>query len=225
MAILLIQAGGKKETIPPGLQGDNGAVECVHNLAAALKISRERHFDAVVLDLRRGSLDPEMAVRDLRTQDRMAVIVVLAGQYPLAQRMRLLELGADDCLHDAVADKELGMRLRVLLRRTSLLAQKLSAGDLELDAVRRQVTRQGRRIALTPREFAVLECLLRNAGRPVSRGRIFEEVWNREGATTNIVDVYINYLRAKVDRDFEPKLIRTVYGLGYLLASAQEHVA
>jgi DNA-binding response OmpR family regulator len=92
--------------------------------------------------------------------------------------------------------------------------------------VRRQATRQGKSIPLTAREFAVLECLLRHAGQPLSRSRIFEEVWNRvAGNTTNIVDVYINYLRAKVDRGFEPKLIRTVYGLGYLLAVEQQRTA
>jgi DNA-binding response OmpR family regulator len=100
-------------------------------------------------------------------------------------------------------------------------------GDLELDLVRHRVTRQGKLISLTARELAVLECLLRHAGQPVSRARIFEAVWNREpnATTTNLVDVYINYLRSKVDRDFEPKLIRTVYGLGYLLAAEQQRSA
>jgi DNA-binding response OmpR family regulator len=226
LAILLIQTGSRKDhSILSGLQGEYGPVECVPGMNAALKLARERHFDAFVLDLRRGIFDAASGVRELRSQEQLGVMLIVGGPASPAERIRLLEAGADDYLTEPVSERELAVRMRALLRRTSLLAQKLSVGDLELDAVRRQVTRQGKRIPLTAREFAVLECLLRNAGRPVSRRRIFEEVWNREGTTTNIVDVYINYLRAKVDRDFEPKLIRTVYGLGYVLASEQKQTA
>jgi two-component system copper resistance phosphate regulon response regulator CusR len=119
------------------------------------------------------------------------------------------------------------VRLRVLLRRVARLQHRFQLGDLELDLVRHRAMRQGKLIPLTKREFAVLECLLRHAGQPLSRSRIFEEVWNSEAPSTatNIVDVYINYLRAKVDRDFGAKLIHTVYGLGYVLALEQKRTA
>ena len=198
--------------------------ECVSTLSAALKLAGQRRFEAFVLDLRRSRLDGAAAVRQLRQHDELAAIVVVGAQASLEERLRLLEAGADDYLSEPLSEKELTIRLRVLLRRTNLLQHKLVLGDLELDLVRRRATRQGKLISLTARELAVLECLLRHAGQPVSRARIFHEVWNREpnATTTNLVDVYINYLRCKVDRDFEPKLIRTVYGLGYLLAAEQE---
>jgi len=201
--------------------------ECVSTLSAALKLAGQRRFEAFVLDLRRSRLDGAAAVRQLRQHDELAAIVVVGAQASLEERLRLLEAGADDYLSEPLSEKELTIRLRVLLRRTNLLQHKLVLGDLELDLVRRRATRQGKLISLTARELAVLECLLRHAGQPVSRARIFHEVWNREpnATTTNLVDVYINYLRCKVDRDFEPKLIRTVYGLGYLLAAEQERSA
>ena len=201
--------------------------ECAPTLNAALKLARQRRFEAIVLDLRRSRLDGAAAVRQLRQHDELAAIVVVGAQASLEERLRLLEAGADDYLSEPLSEKELAVRLRVLLRRTNLLQHKLVVGDLELDLVRRRATRQGKLISLTARELAVLECLLRHAGQPVSRARIFHEVWNREpnATTTNLVDVYINYLRSKVDRDFEPKLIRTVYGLGYLLAAEQERSA
>ena len=201
--------------------------ECAPTLNAALKLARQRRFEAIVLDLRRFHLDGAAAVRQLRQHDELAAIVVVGAQASLEERLRLLEAGADDYLSEPLSEKELAVRLRVLLRRTNLLQHKLIVGDLELDLVRRRATRQGKLISLTARELAVLECLLRHAGQPVSRARIFHEVWNREpnATTTNLVDVYINYLRSKVDRDFEPKLIRTVYGLGYLLAAEQERSA
>lgn len=201
--------------------------ERASTLSAALKLARQQRFEAFVLDLRRSRLEGAAAVRQLRQHDELAAIVVVGAQASLEERLRLLEAGADDYLSEPLSEKELAVRLRVLLRRTNLLQHKLIVGDLELDLVRRRVTRQGKLIALTARELAVLECLLRHAGQPVSRARIFQAVWNREpnATTTNLVDVYINYLRSKVDRDFEPKLIRTVYGLGYLLAAEQQRSA
>ena len=228
MPILLVQPADKNDhSLLSGLSAEHGMAECVSTLSAALKLAGQRRFEAFVLDLRRSRLDGAAAVRQLRQHDELAAIVVVGAQASLEERLRLLEAGADDYLSEPLSEKELTIRLRVLLRRTNLLQHKLVLGDLELDLVRRRATRQGKLISLTARELAVLECLLRHAGQPVSRARIFHEVWNREpnATTTNLVDVYINYLRCKVDRDFEPKLIRTVYGLGYLLAAEQERSA
>lgn len=228
MPILLILPQSRdSNSLLSGLEAEYGAAEHVPTLAGAIGLARQRHFEAFVLDLRRARLDAAAAVRDLRRNDELAALVVIGARLSLEERLHLLEAGADECLTEPLSEKELEVRLRVLLRRTARLKQKLTLGDLELDLVRRQATRQGKSISLTAREFAVLQCLLRHAGQPLSRARIFEEVWNRvAGASaTNIVDVYINYLRAKVDRGFEPKLIRTVYGLGYLLAVEQQRTA
>ena len=228
LPILLIQTANKNgQALLSSLPAERGVAECASTLAAALKLAHQRRFEAFVLDLRRLHLDGATAVRQLRQHDELAAIVVVGAQASLEERLRLSEAGADDYLCEPLSEKELAVRLRVLLRRTALLQHTLILGDLELDLVRRRATRQGKPIPLTARELAVLECLLRHAGQAVSRARIFEEVWKREpnAATTNIVDVYINYLRAKVDRDFEPKLIRTVYGLGYLLAAEQQRTA
>jgi DNA-binding response OmpR family regulator len=228
LAILLIQPSGKdSHSMLSRLQAEHGTVECTPSLGGALRLTRDRQFEAFVLDLRRTTVDVVSAVRELRMRDELAVIMVVDAGTALEERLQLLEVGADDCLTEPLSEKELAVRLRVLLRRTAQLQHRLCLGDLELDLMRRRATRQGKPIPLTMREFEVLECLLRHAGQPVSRTRIFQEVWNSEPRTTatNIVDVYINYLRAKVDRDFEPKLIHTVYGLGYLIALEQKRTA
>ena len=228
LPILLIQPPGKDgPSMLSTLQAEHGRVECAPSMARALKLTQEQHFEAFVLDLRRGTVDAVSAVGELRKRDELAAIVIVGGKYTLEERLQLLEAGADDCMAEPVSEKELSVRLRVLLRRAERLDHRLHLGDLELDLVRRRAMRQGKLIPLTSREFAVLECLLRHAGQPVSRTRILEDVWNSEARTTatNIVDVYINYLRAKVDRDYEPKLIHTVYGLGYVLALEQKRTA
>jgi two-component system copper resistance phosphate regulon response regulator CusR len=136
-------------------------------------------------------------------------------------------MGADDCLTKPFLLQELIVRLRALLRRPPILIDKLQIGDLELDSIRRKVIRKGKSIQLTPKEFAILEYLMRNAGRPVTRTMLVEHVWNgRFEGLTNIVDVYINYLRSKIDRGFDTRLIRTVHGIGYMVVDrSKEAVA
>ena len=136
----------------------------------------------------------------------------------MKDRVRGLELGADDYLTKPFAFAELLARVRALLRRGSALPDRLSAADLTLDCIRRKVTRDGRTIDLAPKEFSILEMLLRNQGRPLTRTAIVEHVWDAEyDGLTNIVDVYIRHLRAKIDEGAELKLIRTVRGVGYML--------
>ncbi|HEX6905068.1 MAG TPA: response regulator transcription factor, partial [Terriglobales bacterium] len=184
MPILLIQPADKSGlSLLSGLPAERGMAECASTLSAALKLARQRRFEAFVLDLRRARLDGAAAVRQLRQHDELAAIVVVGAPASLEERLRLLEAGADDYLSEPLSEKELAVRLRVLLRRANLLQHKLVLGDLELDLLRRRATRQGKPIPLSARELGVLECLLRHAGQPLSRTRIFQEVWNREPNT------------------------------------------
>ena len=133
-------------------------------------------------------------------------------------RVKGLELGADDYLVKPFAFVELLARIRALLRRGQPTPERLVVGDLTLDAIRRKVTRAGENIDLAPKEFSILEYMMRNRGRPLSRTMIVEHVWDMEyNGLTNIVDVYIRHLRSKVDDRFPVKLIQTVRGIGYML--------
>jgi DNA-binding response OmpR family regulator len=150
-------------------------------------------------------------------------VLILSGRARVEDRVKGLDLGADDYLTKPFSFSELSARVRALLRRSpNTIGIVLRVEDLELDRAERVVRRAGRRIDLTPREFALLEYLMRNAGRPVTRAMIIEHVWNFSFDTmTNVVDVYISYLRKKIDQDFEHKLIHTVRNVGYELGTRE----
>jgi DNA-binding response OmpR family regulator len=147
---------------------------------------------------------------------------MLSSKRDVEDRVQGLELGADDYLPKPFAFAELAARVRALLRRSARTGGDaiLRADDLELNRVERTVIRAGKPIELTPKEFGLLEYLLLNSGRPVTRAMIIEHVWNMSLETiTNVVDVYVNYLRKKIDGNSERKLIRTIRGVGYLVGS------
>ena len=162
-------------------------------------------------------------LRQLRTRKPSMPILVLTGRNRVEDRVQCLDLGADDYLVKPFSFTELSARIRALLRRSHLPAESvLMVDNLKLDRVERRVERAGRRIDLTSKEFALLEYLMRNAGRRVTRAMIIEHVWNLSFDTcTNVVDVYINYLRRKVDDGFERRLIHTIRGVGYELSHRQ----
>jgi DNA-binding response OmpR family regulator len=182
--------------------------------------------DAIVLDLDQSSEKGVSMLRAVREMGVRTPIVAFNGCLTPLDRVSLLEAGADDCLPDPVSLEELVVRTGALLRRSSTSARKLRVGELELDYANRKVTRSGKRIQLRPKEFAILEYLMRNAGRPVTRSMIVEHVWSElfEGLT-NVVDVHINHLRSKIDRGFKVKLICTAYGIGYELMDRIEKAA
>ncbi|HET6216493.1 MAG TPA: response regulator transcription factor [Acidobacteriaceae bacterium] len=163
-------------------------------------------------------------VKQLRLENVDAGLFVLAKYLDLEQRLSLFEAGADDCVREPFFASELAVRLALSIRlrraashvSTSRTVNKLRSGDLELDLIRRRAARLGKDIDLRPKEFLLLEYLVRNVNRPVTRTMILEHVWNSsfEGLT-NVVDVYISALRSKVDRDFPQKLIQTNRGIGY----------
>jgi len=202
-----------------GLESDQFAVEVVRDGEQALARIEAVDFDLMVLDLILPKLDGFQVLARLRAQKSALPVLILSGRASVEDRVRGLDLGADDYLPKPFSYSELSARVRALMRRSPNRAEViLRVEDLELDRVARVVRREGRDISLTPHEFSLLEFLMLHAGEEVTRGMISEHVWNLPSETArNSVDVYINYLRKKVDQGFERKLIHTVRGVGYQL--------
>jgi DNA-binding response OmpR family regulator len=177
--------------------------------------------DLVILDLKLPDISGMEVLRQVRATKPHLPILILTGSARVEDRVDGLDSGADDYLTKPFAFSELSARVRALLRRSSLPFEPvLRSSDLELDRVRRAVYRSGRSIELTPKEFALLEYLMLNAGHSVSRSSIIQHVWKLSSDTlTNVVDVYINYLRRKIDIDAPEQLIHTVRGAGYRLGA------
>jgi two-component system, OmpR family, copper resistance phosphate regulon response regulator CusR len=172
-----------------------------------------------VLDLMPPAPSGLQVLRDIRAKKRELPVVVLSARDSLEDRVAGLDAGADDYMAKPFALAELSARLRALLRRGRPHENVLRVADLELDIVRRIVSRGGRRIDLRAKEYALLEFLRRHSGRPVARSQIIEHVWNIHfNSSSNVVEVHINALRKKVDRGFGVPLIRTVRGVGYMLS-------
>jgi len=202
-----------------GLRADGYAVDVAATGDQALLQARVYDYDAVILDVMLPVLDGLSVCAALRKEGRWAPVLMLTALGGIADRIRGLDFGADDYLVKPFEYGELVARLRALLRRGAPERPPvLTVGDLEVDPATRIVTRDGRRVALSAREFAVLEFLVRRAGRVVSRTELLEHVWdqNYEGST-NIVDVYVGYLRRKLEAPFGRPLIHTVRGAGYVL--------
>ncbi len=203
-----------------GLEAEHYAVDVSTHAPEAAYLVQQFNYDLMLLDsnLTGGTAYPDI-LRNTRAMRTSLPILVLNGSGRPEDRARALDLGADDVLTRPFSFCELAARVRALLRRGALPAESLlRAADLQLDRVEHTVERAGRRIPLTAKEFALLEYLLRNRGRAVSRPMILEHVWDLNFDTsTNIVDVYINYLRRKVDDSFGFPLIHTVRGVGYRL--------
>ncbi len=159
----------------------------------------------------------------MRAKKPSLPVLVLTAKGSVEDRVKGLNSGADDYLAKPFAFAELVARLRALLRRGQQEDTKLRVGDLEMDTAMRQVTRGGRKLDLKPKEFALLEFLMRNAHRPVTRTMIIEHVWDIHfDAVSNVVDVHINSLRNKIDRGAGPALIHTIRGVGYVLSDRHQ---
>lgn len=185
-----------------GLEAEHYAVDVSGDGEQARAMAAEFDYDLVVLDLSLPRLDGVAILRYLRTRKPSMPILVLTGRSRVEDRVQCLDLGADDYLIKPFSFAELSARIRALLRRSHLPAESvLAVEDLKLDRVERRVERGGRRIDLTPKEFALLEYLMRNAGRRITRAMIIEHVWNLSFDTsTNVVDVYVNYATSQVDQ-------------------------
>ncbi len=200
-----------------GLKEENYAVDVCRNGADALYLAQVYPYDVIILDIMLPGKDGFSVCRELRDSNVLTPIIMLTAKDTLDDKVQGLTVGADDYLTKPFSFEELLARIRALLRRSQDYKTKaLHVGDLEMDPVRRLVTREGQKIALTGKEYALLEYLMRNQGRVLSQSMIIEHVWDMdyEGAS-NIVNVYINHLRRKIDRDHPVKLIKTVRGHGY----------
>lgn len=206
-----------------GLEAEHYAVDVVPDGQQALEMAEAYEYDLLVLDLILPRMHGLQVLKEIRTKKQPLPVLVLTGRSRVEERVEGLDLGADDYLVKPFAFRELSARVRALLRRGGRPPElSLRVEDLEMNRVERMVRRGERRIELTPKEFALLEYLMRNAGRTVSRAMIIEHVWNFSFDTmTNVVDVYINYLRKKADNGFERRLIHTVRGVGYRIGNPQ----
>ena len=210
--------------VSQGLEAEHYTVDVYSDGEQAGAAAHEIDYDLIILDLNLPTLDGVSVLRQLRAKKPTLPVLVLTQRSRVEDRVQCLDTGADDYLPKPFSFSELSARIRALLRRSHLPSQSvLAIDDLKLDRIEHRVERSGRRIDLTAKEFALLEYLMRNAGRCVTRAMIIEHVWNLTfDTTTNVVDVYINYLRRKIDDGHVTKLIRTVRGVGYELNGTAE---
>jgi two-component system copper resistance phosphate regulon response regulator CusR len=213
-----------------GLQGAGYAVDAAPDGATALNLAGATDYDLLILDLMLPDLDGLKVLERIRAKKAGPPVLILSARGAVDDRVKGLETGADDYLTKPFAFVELLARVRALLRRGQPAPERLQVADLVVDVMRRKVHRDSEAIELAPKEFGILEYMMRNKGRPLSRTMIVEHVWDMDyDGLTNIVDVYIRHLRSKIDDKYQTKLIQTVRGIGYMIeapekpAQAAEH--
>jgi len=204
-----------------GLEEAGFAVDVAADGTRGLQLAAHEPYDAAVVDVMLPGRDGLSLIEELRRRRVNTPVLILSARHSVDDRVKGLQAGGDDYLTKPFAFSELLARVQALIRRSQGIAEpaRLVVGDLSLDLLTRRVERAGRPIDLRPREFALLEYLMRNAGRVVSKTAIMEHVWNYSfDPRTNVVDVLVFRLRERVDKDFATKAIRTVRGVGYALA-------
>ena len=207
-------------------ESEGYSMEVTPSGARLLELVQQREYQLLILDPSLSGVSGLDFLLQLRARGSNLPVLILVGSGRVEDRIAGLDAGADDCVVKPFSLYELAARVRALLRRGGEASSVLRVADLELDRLQRKVHRAGLPIALTPKEFAVLECLMCHAGQPVDRATIFERIWGFSTPTmTNLVDVYINYLRRKVDNSSPLKLIQTVRGVGYRMLSPAECTA
>jgi len=220
--LLLVEDEKKvSELVARALRQESYAVDIADDGTSGWELAQAYDYDLIILDLMLPGLPGEELLRRIRRRNQQVPILILTARDATEAKVQNFEAGADDYLTKPFAFAELVMRVKALLRRGPVARSSvLRVADLEVDRLTQQVRRGGRRIELTPKEYALLEYLAANPGRVFSRTMIIEHVWDQsfEGLT-NIVDVYVRHLRGKVDDPFPLKLIRTVRGVGYGLTA------
>jgi DNA-binding response OmpR family regulator len=220
MRVLVVEDEKKTASfVRKALQAEGVAVDVCHNGDDALAAARATPFDGIVLDIMLPGRDGLSVLRQLRERKNVTPVLLLSARGEVNERVEGLNAGADDYLPKPFELVELVARVRALTRRGGeTKSTVLRVADLTLDTLTRQAQRGEKKIELTAREYRLLEFLMRSAGRLCGRMMILEKVWDYSfDPGTNLVDVYIRRLREKVDADFEPKLLHTVRGAGYVL--------
>jgi heavy metal response regulator len=222
MRILIVEdEPGVAGFVEQGLTEAGYAVDIARDGADGLEYARAFEYDAMVLDIMLPKMNGLEVLREMRNERIKTPVLLLTARDGVDDRVRGLDVGADDYLVKPFAFPELLARIRALLRRPPLQSGNiLQVGDLEMDLSQHEVRRAGKLLELSPREFALLELFLRHPNQVLSRTQIIEHIWNFEFySETNVVDVYIGYLRRKIDRGFHPPLIQTIRGVGYRLSA------
>jgi heavy metal response regulator len=220
MRVLVIEDEKKiANFIRRGLKEEGHSVDTAYDGDEGYFLASSEKYDLIVLDVMLPKMDGIGLCRKLRNENNVTPIILLTAKDSVKDKVTGLDAGADDYLTKPFAFEEFLARTRVLLRkRDTTRTTKLQVGDLVLDLLAHKVTRSGKEVDLTTKEYSLLEYLMRNVGAVVTRTMISEHVWDVNFDTyTNVIDVYINYLRNKIDRDHDVKLIHTLRGRGYML--------
>lgn len=220
MKILLVEDEERLASfIRKGITAEGYEVDVAYDGRTGLSLFRRNGYDLIVLDVNLPHVNGFELCRLIRSENEAVPVLMLTALDSLADKADGFSAGADDYLAKPFEFQELLMRLRALTRRGGAKPkQVLRLADLELNLDTKTVTRGGKRIDLTTREYALMEYLMLNKGKTISRVDISERVWSLNfDSNTNVIDVYISYLRKKIDKDFSPKLLHTVVGMGYVL--------
>ena len=224
MRLLVLEDDGKiADFMVKGLSAAGFAVDHAADGVQGLHLALTQPYDAAVIDIMLPKLDGLRVIETLRRHHIQTPVIIVSARDSVDDRVRGLQRGSDDYLTKPFAFTELLARIQALIRRATGAAEptRLTVGDLTMDLVTRRVVRAGTPIDLQPREFSLLEYLMRNAGRPVSKTMIMEHVWDYHfDPQTNVVEARISRLRNKVDRGFDKRMIQTLRGVGYVLNTA-----
>jgi len=221
MRLLLVEDDIKIASfIQKGLKAAGYAVDQAKDGEEGLYLALTEPYDVAIIDIMLPKLDGLSLIRKLRSEKIGTPVIILSAKDSVADRIRGLETGSDDYLTKPFAFSELLARVQALIRRSSGTTEptRLTFGSLSMDLITREVSREGRKIDLQPLEFSLLEYLMRNTGRVVSKTMIMEHVWDYNfDPMTNVVEARISRLRDKIDKNFSEKLIHTVRGVGYVI--------
>ncbi|HLO70754.1 MAG TPA: response regulator transcription factor [Flavipsychrobacter sp.] len=222
--ILLVEDEKKiADTLEAGLEEEQFEVSVAYNGLEGKKLYLNNAYDLIILDINLPFMNGYELCKIIREKDKRIPIIMLTALNFMDNKIQGFDVGADDYIVKPFEFRELLARVKALLRRTDVLLdapeeKTLTIADLEVNLDNKEVKRSGTKISLTAKEFQLLEYLLKNKGRVVSRADIAKDVWDIDFDTqTNVIDVYVNFLRKKLDKDFTPKLIHTQVGMGYIL--------